>query len=342
MKIKVADRRLRSQMRKRTEWFLCIFLSWSGIVFAQPGHPPEGIVLFRQQYYADAAQADVAEYTDLRTDYDGALVFTFPDGSTHEYAKVLYVGRIAYPNLQLFQNVRTINELDPLKQELERLTRQMSRFPQTAKYLKSYLDALRQECALFNEGKVKYLGRWVTQDGLRKQLELEKQFAEAQRTLRLEQERNAKDSMVAKQIAEEELRRIAEVERKEKERQEERQKLAEAQRLAEAQKAGEARLAEAQKEVTSTVKRPKSGTFATWTMASDGYSWNAAPESAKQQLCRALAANSRHGNSTAFFYDALGTFYDSTDPVILRTSLDDITRLTEAASTTLPRNRTNY
>ena len=75
-------------------------------------------------------------------------------------------------------------------------------------------------------------------------------------------------------------------------------------------------------------------TPAKFTMSSDGHTWNAAPDSAKQQLCQGLSNHSRHGNTPSFFYEAFNTFYRSNDSRILGTSIDDLTQMTESSSVT--------
>ena len=122
---------------------------------------------------------------------------------------------------------------------------------------------------------------------------------------------------------------------------ENKEKAAEAQSKAERDAEREAKREEKRLHPSSTSKSTTSD-YNTFTESSNGYTWRSAPESAKQRLCRGLASNSRHGNSAAFFYDAFSTFYDSTDSQILGTSLDTMTRMTEAASTTLPLNQRNY
>ena len=70
----------------------------------------------------------------------------------------------------------------------------------------------------------------------------------------------------------------------------------------------------------------------TFNMSSDGNTWNAASDGEKRQLARALSKNSPHGNSPELFYNAMNTFYRNGDSYIKETSLDDLTKMTEAAS----------
>lgn len=84
---------------------------------------------------------------------------------------------------------------------------------------------------------------------------------------------------------------------------------------------------------TSSSSSSSSGSSSTvWTSSSNGYTWNKASYSSKMDICRGMASVSSKGNSANFYYDAFENFYDSTDPSILSTSMEDAYRLVEAAS----------
>jgi len=101
--------------------------------------------------------------------------------------------------------------------------------------------------------------------------------------------------------------------------------------------------AEREAAANRTVPNSESGShFYGWTSISNGRSWNSAPESEKDDLCRRLATVSHKGNSAAFYKDALNALFNTDDPSVLRTSLDGATALIEASSSSLPLNQRNY
>ena len=85
--------------------------------------------------------------------------------------------------------------------------------------------------------------------------------------------------------------------------------------------------------IPSTSSSSSSGSSTTfWTLSSNGYTWNRASYSDKMDICQRMASVSSKGNPSKFYYDAFENFYDSTDPSILSTSMEDVGRLVEAAS----------
>jgi len=84
---------------------------------------------------------------------------------------------------------------------------------------------------------------------------------------------------------------------------------------------------------TSSSSSSSSGSSSTvWTSSSNGYTWNKASYSSKMDICRRMASVSNKGNTANFYYQAFENFYDSTDSSILSTSMEDASRLVEAAS----------
>jgi hypothetical protein len=58
------------------------------------------------------------------------------------------------------------------------------------------------------------------------------------------------------------------------------------------------------------------------TQWANGYTWNAASESAKRDLCSRLSSKSLNGVSAGLFYDAITECYNTTDANILNASLE--------------------
>jgi hypothetical protein len=79
-----------------------------------------------------------------------------------------------------------------------------------------------------------------------------------------------------------------------------------------------------------------------WTSKSNGYTWKFASKDEKMDLCHRLASASPKGNSASFYFDNLNAFFATTDPKILETSLDDITRLIEGASAGISSKRQRF
>jgi hypothetical protein len=80
--------------------------------------------------------------------------------------------------------------------------------------------------------------------------------------------------------------------------------------------------------------------YTDFTIESDGNNWKGASDHDKQKILSGLSSNSRHGNSAAFFEDALDEFYS--DPELRNVPLEEITRMIEAASTVLPPSERDY
>jgi hypothetical protein len=81
----------------------------------------------------------------------------------------------------------------------------------------------------------------------------------------------------------------------------------------------------------------QSGQFVGFSMLSNGYTWNAAPQFEKKRLCEALARVSLRPHETQkevsdFYYGALSAFYDTPDAEILRTKINDIVSLLDNAT----------
>lgn len=78
----------------------------------------------------------------------------------------------------------------------------------------------------------------------------------------------------------------------------------------------------------------------------DGYAWNSASSDSKRALAsdisRRLNESGVSDCSTSFIYDALNSFYSSTESSILDTKISDIVGLSVAAAQSLPENERNY
>lgn len=79
-----------------------------------------------------------------------------------------------------------------------------------------------------------------------------------------------------------------------------------------------------------------------FTESSTGYTWNAASERDKMELCGRLARASAKGNSASFYYDAINTFYDSHDGGVLQQPLRLSIGLIDSGSSVLPEDQRNY
>lgn len=73
---------------------------------------------------------------------------------------------------------------------------------------------------------------------------------------------------------------------------------------------------------SSAVDKPTQRGFSGWTRYSNGYDWNAAPESEKRDLCRRLERVSNDGLTAEFYYEGLNALFDTADSSILSSSLD--------------------
>lgn len=78
----------------------------------------------------------------------------------------------------------------------------------------------------------------------------------------------------------------------------------------------------------------------------DGYAWNNASSDSKRALAsdisRRLNESGVSDCSTNFIYDALNSFYSSTESSILDTKISDIVGLCAAAAQSLPENERSY
>jgi hypothetical protein len=78
----------------------------------------------------------------------------------------------------------------------------------------------------------------------------------------------------------------------------------------------------------------------------DGNAWNGASSGSKRALAADISKRLNDAGvsdcSTSFIYDALNTFYSSTDSSILDTKISEIIALSVAAAQSLPESQRNY
>lgn len=304
-----------------------------------------GVVMVKPYAWSPASDAEPQPYEQFIPRESTSTIVTARSGVINVETGRL-AANIRIPSPDDFVNLTAENEKLSLSATIRELETAHSKFPLLRKGIASNLASLRKVLAAYNNGSRKLEGRWYSAGDYAEHLAeeqrtIQKEKRAAQEKLRLEQETIARAEAEKTAKADEEARQVAAAKRRDEIAQEE----------AERQKHRMVALAVAEEEAASLERAAMASTnrraagrseFNGWTMSSDGHSWQSASESAKQSLAKALAAKSQQGNSANFFYDALDSFYNSSDPAHLRTSLNDITRLTEAASTSVPRSQRNY
>jgi hypothetical protein len=91
-------------------------------------------------------------------------------------------------------------------------------------------------------------------------------------------------------------------------------------------------LSECSPQQTTQVNNSEQVDLEIFTTSSDGFTWRRASLEQKRALCKAMERSSLKGKSATFFYDALESFYSSTDPSVMRTRIGDTVALMEGAS----------
>lgn len=220
-----------SQSRTRLiALLLLFFVSWSITpAHSQSDARAKGVFLLKQDPNdTKTSKFSASEYLSITPDTskgEGWLRAETPRNGLL-FPRELYVGFIPYPELPHLNVLTFAEELEPYKNELQRLVKSLKEYPQTAPFLTPRIESLRFEIAQLSAGSIRIAGRWVTLAEQKANREAENQ--------RIEAENKRRDELLAKE------RQLAE-----KKKREEEQRLAEQQKIEEEQKQKEAKEREA-------------------------------------------------------------------------------------------------